>query len=347
MTDVFYKMLKAEAKNPILFEDVHRIFLSSSPGARSSNDNGISSLLLALEAMKEQGAVRYSSAVSGTIPLGRHNVPAEIRITKDKKPKVEIPARQWDSRILSEALNARGERLNFLTKLDSFLKQMPKDLPIVPIKARSLQIFGDEKALSLRAATELRRTGNILEHLTPYDLRCYVPDEHYFVYSSFAGAASSILVVENSETYHLMKERNRSTDTYRAIVYGAGNAFSVKAPHIVSLAKSLGADTLFYFGDIDAPGFQIAHKASAAIESSGSSLALLPAVELYRECVEIGIPQPSGYGTRYDWENKRDCDTRMWVQTWLDRDVPLFNQIDKIVSTQKRLAQEWIGLSVS
>jgi hypothetical protein len=341
--ETLYNALSAETSHVFSFDQAHRIFLSCTPEGRAESDNGISALIKALAELRSAGKVRYSINGEASILIGKHTVPREIRVTRARKPKVAKEHRQWDPRVIADALTARGERLDFIIGLDNFLKNHHETDRLVPIKARSLQIFGDEKAITTRASAELRRSGNILQNLSPFDLRCYVPNEHYFVFEAYGNESRAILIVENTETYHVMKERNLLTQQYRAVVFGAGNAFSLKAPHIETLAHELSALEALYFGDIDPPGFQIVQRASAAL--SGSRINLYPATDLYGECLRIGKPKLSGYGNKYAWELGFECETRSWTRDWMAAHPTLFSAIDDVISSKKRLAQEWTGLT--
>jgi hypothetical protein len=342
MTQDFLKALRECPGDVIDFEDVHRVYLTVCPGVRGLPGNGVPSLLDDLGELKRLGAVRYSTKSQDSKNVGRHTVPLRVSIRKDRNPKPDRQIRQWDPRVLSETFGATAARLEFLTALDTFLKAKPKDAPLVPIKARSLHIFGDEKLLTNRCRTELRRSGNLLENLTPTDLGCYVPDEHYFVFEAFDVRSPTALVVENTETYHLMKRWNAYHGLYRAIIFGAGKAFPAKAPHLQKLAADLRTNDIRYFGDIDVPGLEIAKDAYEALLDI-SNITFRPSLPLYRACLDIGIGQLSGYGSRYDWENERECKVRTWAISWFD-DIRVFGDIDDLIKSRKRLAQEWTGL---
>jgi hypothetical protein len=160
----------------------------------------------------------------------------------------------------------------------------------------------------------------------------------------FDNDSQKVLVVENSETFHVMQERNERSQEYRAIVYGAGNTFYKNSPCLDTLQPDNGKGRFFYFGDIDIPGFEIPMNAQNTLERVGSKIELLPAIDLYQETFDKGAAAKVQYERLHAWEKNEDCDVRAFAHRWLLQDRPLAERIEALVTTHKRLAQEWIGL---
>lgn len=341
MSTVFLEALKGRAQAKLDFGEVYEVFRTTLPDQYMHSDGGLSALKRLLEELKGLGEVRFSNAPAKSVLKGRHSFPSEIALKRDPKPKKEKAVRQWDYRILSATIGADPRREAFLIKLDSFLKQMPKDLPVLPIKARSLQIFGDEKELGKRMAD--KRTGKVLKDLTLDDLRCYIPRAFFLFTELVPSQSKRVLIVENSETFYVLKERNRQTLEWCALVYGAGNAFIKNGPFLDDLRTITGAEEFFYFGDIDIPGFDIPMKAQQVLTEYGSDIVLKPHLDHYRDCLVKGLPAPTDYKRLFPWERNQPCDIRTWTHDWFLEARSIYEAVDSVVLQARRIAQEWIA----
>jgi hypothetical protein len=340
MMDALLSRLQGQVQRAFSFDELYREFKGAFPDRYSHSDGGFAFLASWLEGMKSQGHVSFTLAKY--VLKGRHTFPAEIRLPQKRKKKTERTVRQWHPLLLGEDKGAKPDRIDYLEKLDTFLKQKPKDLAYVPIKARSLQIFGDEKLLGDKANL---KTGQVLKLLTLDHLHCYVPSAYFLFSTQYDNDSRKVLIVENSETFHVMHLRNLENQRYRAVVYGAGNSFIRNAPFLETLHPVGGAGEFSYFGDIDIPGLEIPMKAQNALKRVGSEIVLAPATELYRETFAQGYAADVGYEKLHAWEKGQDCDVRKWTHDWLLHDRELATQIEQLVTKHKRLAQEWIGLS--
>lgn len=91
----------------------------------------------------------------GTIQARNRNyqgsLPRFIRKVSAKPPSaVNRVEDNWLPDLADLAATLRGDRLTDLRRINEFLKQYPGPLPQVPYRERSLQIFGDEKAMDER-----------------------------------------------------------------------------------------------------------------------------------------------------------------------------------------------------
>ena len=152
--------------------------------------------------------------------------------------------------------------------------------PDVPVRERSLEIFGDEKRLDTLASTRLFSTGVLSLEL----LHCHVVHPP-FVYERLS-AAPDALVIENHHTYE--SARRALAESGRGIgvvAYGAGRAFCASVSYLVDLDPEV--TSAYYFGDLDAPGLSIALGAAAVAQRTGGPH-LEPAVGLYRALLASG-----------------------------------------------------------
>lgn len=156
-----------------------------------------------------------------------------------------------------------------LRRLDAFLKAAPETRPVVPIKERSLELFGDEKRLDLLADSTLFQPPGRL------DLRLHLRCEPVGVPPGWrrgpVGAAGQpLLVLENAATWHSYARWNALRGAFSAVVYGDGNRFIDAIRHLPDLFAELGGQRpVLYFGDLDPAGLRIPQEASARARAAG------------------------------------------------------------------------------
>ena len=132
---------------------------------------------------------------------------------------------------------------------------------VIPIKERSLQIFGDEKRLDALLMTSLFRA----DRLTLAMLRCKQIGEPLGWKRGPANAAlKPILIIENAATWHSYAKWNSVVGEFSAIVYGRGFQCADSVQYLRDIFDELGATRdVFYFGDLDPTGLAIPQQASA------------------------------------------------------------------------------------
>ncbi|MFM9035941.1 MAG: Wadjet anti-phage system protein JetD domain-containing protein [Mycobacterium sp.] len=132
-------------------------------------------------------------------------------------------------------------------------------VPIVPMRYRSAELFGDEKQLEAMMKTNLFDAGRL--SLTM--LACTrIPAP---LAAARVGAGPDVLVVENSDPYWVAVEVLRSEPAHPVglVVWGAGKAFPSQVPTLtVDIAGHGPArGTVWYWGDMDPDGLAIAVEA--------------------------------------------------------------------------------------
>jgi hypothetical protein len=216
-----------------------------------------------------------------------------------------------------------------LLKLNQFLLKEPRKQQVVPIKERSLKIFGDEKRLDALVSTSLFRTDRLDWER---DLKCEIIGEPLGWKRGPAAAASRpVMVIENAATWHSYCRWNAERKYFSAIVYGCGNRFMDSATYLAEIFRSLGGPRrVLYFGDLDLQGLRIPQVASTRIQAAG-----LPAVEphlwSYRQLLTLG----AGHGQPCDGESPSSelCD-------WLGECA---EPVRQLFAAGHRLAQEHVG----
>jgi hypothetical protein len=235
----------------------------------------------------------------------------------------------WESRLAF----LRESRLNIplteLRQLNDFLKSVAFECDLVPIKERSLQIFGDEKRLDSLLATSLFRSERLDIRR---DLRCEVVGESLSWKRGPSEAAQQpLIIIENAATWHSYCRWNAKKKFFSAVVYGGGNRFVDGVRYLDDIFAELGGPRrTFYFGDLDPQGLLIPQEASARSQAAG-----LPAVEAhvwsYRQLLTLG----SGRGQ--PWEGEPPSST---LCDWLGE---LAEPARRLFASGQRLAQEHVG----
>lgn len=215
-----------------------------------------------------------------------------------------------------------------LLRLNEFLLSDPSRRPVVPIKERSLQVFGDEKRLDALLATSLFRS----DRLTLDMLRCEIIGEPLGWTRGPAKANEKpILVIENAATWHSYRRWNAERELFSAVVYGKGFQSAANIQYLAEIFAEVGGQRrVLYFGDIDPPGLQIPQQASTYATAHG-----LPPVEphiwSYRHLISIGR------GRETEWEgDQADHQCAEWLGDLAEAALAMFTK-------NQRLAQEHIG----
>jgi hypothetical protein len=194
----------------------------------------------------------------------------------------------------------------------------------VPMRERSLEIFGDEKALDKHVTSALFGPGRLsLTQLHAHRSRPPLPAVR-------VGDGTVLLVVENSDTFEsLMTLLGDDPGDVGHVAWGAGAAFEAS---VASVARLTGVTRVLYFGDVDADGLRFPANATA-LAAELSLPAVEPAVSLYRLLFEVG--HHAGGGQRVDEARA------VSLAAWLPADLRPA-AVDLLVS-RERLAQEAVG----
>ncbi len=216
-----------------------------------------------------------------------------------------------------------------LRQLNDFLKHCSPDAAMVPIKERSLEIFGDEKRLDLLLGSALFRHDRLDERR---DLHCEVIGVPLaWKRGPAAAALRPLLAVENAATWHSYCRWNAERALFSAVVYGDGNRFVEGVRYLADVFAELGGPRrMLYFGDLDRRGLEIPQEASTL--AAGLNLpAIEPHLWSYRHLLRFGA------GRAQPWEGEPPppalCD---WLSDCADSARNLF-------AASRRLAQEHVG----
>jgi Wadjet anti plasmid transformation system JetA-like protein len=217
--------------------------------------------------------------------------------------------------------------LDDLLKLQRFFADGGRQRPVVPVKERSLQIFGDEKRLDSLRKTTLFPPGR----LTLEALRCEAVGEP-LAWKCGPNPGGPVIIVENAATWHSYSRWNIEQAVFSAVVYGKGLQAAESICFLCDVFDQLGGPRrVLYFGDLDPPGLRIPQLASAYALAHD-----LPAVEpdlwSYRQLLALAR------GKETVWEGSDPLNESDFA--WLGE---LAEPIKVLLESGKRLAQEHLG----
>lgn len=222
--------------------------------------------------------------------------------------------------------NLSAAERRFLTEVNAWLPRR-RGAP-VPMRERSLEIFGDEKELDGWVLGPLFGPGRLsLDLLDCFP--CWPPVEQTDL------GPGDWLVIENYTTYVSVSRRAAELGFGGRIVWGSGNQVGTRLSALAATGASRPA-RCWYFGDIDAGGFRAARLAAArAAELDLGRVA--PARGLYRLALRRGASRPARGG-------HPGVDVARWARGWLGG--ALGDAAAAIVHSGGRVVQEYVGTEV-
>lgn len=221
-------------------------------------------------------------------------------------------------------LSVDAQTLSDLRAINAFFRDGGAERPVVPLRERSLQLFGYEKRLEALMGGQLFFPGRLrLEQL-----RC--EEVHPpFVFETI-GSGPDVLVVENHHTFVSLCRALPPTGEVGVVIYGAGAHFKGSVTFLADLPTP--PRRVLYFGDLDIDGLDIPVHASAVAAAAGLP-AVEPATPLYRLLLEHGQPAPVEHPpSRYRVRK---------LTAWLPQEVGA--GAAAMLADGQRLAQEWVG----
>lgn len=242
--------------------------------------------------------------------------------------------RVWPSALQpAAALARRPEEFTVLDVIADFLRRGGAGRISVPIRERSLELFGEEKRLDTLLASRLFTS----RALTLALLRCH-PVPMPFAAQWVPGAPTgevTLLVAENHHTYASLLEATRAHAAAggpaRWVGYGGGQQF---CSSVASVPLLVPAPTrIRYFGDLDLRGLEIPAIASATATTAGLP-PVQPALPLYTALLTHGRKAPATAVAE---------PTVSAATVWLG---PVAPGAAAVLAGGHRLAQEAVGLEL-
>lgn len=164
-----------------------------------------------------------------------------------------------------------------LIAIQNWLRNGGSAAPLVALRERSVEIFGDEKYLDGLLGTQLFLPGRLSLDL----LRCYLPSVPICVeIIESHGEKRPLLVLENLTTFDTLRRWNGQHRHYAGVAFGGGTAFVSSCRSLLPYLVSNGCSgQLLYFGDVDPTGLWIpvraARESGIAIQAEESLYDLL------------------------------------------------------------------------
>jgi hypothetical protein len=173
-------------------------------------------------------------------------------------------------------------QVEMLRHVNLWLRDRGRDDDIVPMRERSLEIFGHEKALDRHRVSALFGPGRLsLTQLRAFRTHPPLPAVQI-------GDGDMLLVVENEDTFHSLTHSARpQSGPLGWLAWGAGGAFESS---VRSAPQLPGVRRVRYFGDLDFDGLRIPVNA-ADTATSENLIEVLPAIALYRLLADTGVTQ--------------------------------------------------------
>jgi hypothetical protein len=279
----------------------------------------------ALEDLRNSGAVEWPKA-----SFDRSATPAlPTWVARPARPRPEPPKRRvpvWRAELawVADAEPAMSiAEVNLLAAVNDWLAR--GEQPVVPLRERSLEIFGDEKLLESLLLGPLFGPGRLTLDLLAAE-SCW-PE----VVQSLTGDGSDWLIVENYTTYVSVARAAARCGYPNRVIWGSGNQIGTRLASLAVTGQVPGR--AWYFGDIDTGGFKVARSAVTRAGELGLG-GLAPAWGLYRLAVELGVRRPTETA-------RAGASAQAWIRFWLGGEVgPVCAEI---AGEAQRIVQEHVG----
>ena len=197
-------------------------------------------------------------------------------------PTLQMSSIPWAPELAFVATTP-GVDLHAALAVQEFLARGGRNRPLVPMRERSVQLFGDEKRLERLLRTSLFSDGRLDLQV----LRCFAMAPPLVFEEGPEGTSGRpCLIVENHHTWWSFCRWNARVGEYSAIVYGSGAAFGREAVLFLDeRCRTWGTNTAEYFGDLDRDGLEIPWRAAKRY-TAGARLRLIPAGRWYTLLLE-------------------------------------------------------------
>lgn len=277
----FLKLLQAGTRKRVLLAELRQHYFSLYPDVQNSPDRG-ARLLEALRQLEAAGALSLPAAGSWE-RVGVPPLPQWVLLTREPKaaPSKDLRGVTWAPE-LGFWPELRPGQLETLVPINEFLLRRRGRLMVVPVKERSLEIFGNEKRLDGMCTGDSLFSGR----LQLSALGCFrVPQPLPYRLADAPGRP--VLVVENHNSFWSFGEWNHQAKRYSAVVYGSGEAFRLTGRALQQVLREVDGIGAEYLGDLDPKGVRIPGDFNRAAEPGSPQVR--PAVAFYRWLLAHGV----------------------------------------------------------
>lgn len=289
----FLEALLSSPRKRVPLDELRRHYFSLYPDVQNSPDRGVL-LLRALKELEADGAILLPATGSWE-QAGSPALPLWVTLKSSPRSKASVNHADviWAPE-LGFWPELRPSQLSALRPINDFLLQRRGAFSSVPIKERSLEIFGDEKRLDNMCAGDFLFSGRLPLSV----IGCFrVPQP--LPYRKIDTPSKPVLVVENHNTYWSFAEWNETVRQYTAVIYGGGENFRLTGRALHQAMQETGASSAEYFGDLDPKGLSIPVDFNRSVEPGYPTVSA--ALPLYRWLLANGIrrdkPECATYAT--------------------------------------------------
>lgn len=320
MSDAFLNQLKAHPRKRMRLVELRQSWLNVYPEqVQHPERDGL--MLEALKSMAAAGQVALPSS-SSFERVGRPPMPKFVTITVDEQ---RDPPSEWGQLPWLPALGF-WPRLTTSEKqaafaINEWMRRRKSDFMLVPLKERSLEIFGDEKFLDLRVRDDALFSGRLpLSTIGAFMVAPPLP------HRKAEAPGRPVVIVENHHTYWSLGEWNIGAKRYAAVIYGAGHAVSSTGRALDEVLREVQGVGVLYFGDLDPAGVGI----PVRLRNDGAS-EIRPDLPLY----ELAL----AHGRRRDGVHLTPDDV-VTLRSWLPS---LTTEVETMWRGGQWLPQEGVG----
>jgi hypothetical protein len=323
--NAFLEVLKAGKRMRLELADLRTYFFNAYPEVQSSPDRG-SRLLQALRDLEAQGHLALPAKGSWE-RVGSPPLPKWVTIKREVKSKepTNYSLTSWAPE-LGFWTQLRPSQLDTLAPINEFLLRRRGAFRCVPIKERSLEIFGDEKRLDALCGSSDSIFGG---HLPLKTIGCFRAAQP-LPYRQADAAGRPVLVVENHNSFWSFGEWNHDAKRYAAIVYGSGEAFIKTGAALGQVLREVEAVGALYLGDLDPKGVRIPTDFNG--KSAPNEPKVEAALDLYRWLLRNGRNR-----------EKDDCVSADGALAWSWLGSSLGNELESLWRSGCWIPQEALG----
>lgn len=274
MSSAFFKLISTTARKRVPLEDMKRAFLEAHPEVASSPERH-AHLLDALRALEEANLIQLPAKGSWE-RVGNPALPSWVQLVREGAPheRPDYASVPWVPE-LGFWTELKPPAIDAAVAVNDFLLRRRTTLSQVPIKERSLEIFGDEKRLdAMRSGNALFGGRLTLAAIGAFQVPLPLP------YRQADAPGRPVLVVENHNSFWSFGEWNQTSKRYSAVVYGSGHEFRSSGAALGQVLQEVNGVGAEYLGDLDPTGVRIPLEFNRTLDASRIPVA--PASEFYR-----------------------------------------------------------------
>lgn len=251
MSAAFLNQLIAHPRKRVLLVELRQAWLNVYPEqVQHPERDGL--MLEALKSMAELGQVSLPSS-SSFERFGRPPMPRFVTVTVDEKRAVPTDWGQlpWLPALGFWPLLTTSEKQAAFA-INEWMRRRKGGFIMVPLKERSLEIFGDEKFLDLRVRNDSLFSGRLpLSAIGAFMVAPPLP------HRMAEAPGRPVVIVENHHTYWSLGQWNIDAKRYATVIYGSGHAVSSTARALDEVLQEVQGVGVLYFGDLDPAGVSI------------------------------------------------------------------------------------------